>query len=277
MVHILSWGDGMKRLFCCLLMMAGLLFPANAEDFSLTLMPPEEADGFSMEVLSVKETRKEYRVFIYHTHTYESYDPSDGNTYQSTEQWRTADPDYNMIRVGEEMKKMLESAGIYVTHDTTAYEPPKLSTAYGRSLEGVKAAAVQGYDLYIDLHRDAYSAGNGPNTMEMDGKKAARVLFLIGQGASFDGAEKPEWEKNHRAAKWISDEMNAELSGISRGVSLKSGRYNQHAATPCILIEMGNNQNTLTEVLETVPCLCRGICSFFDNMDLQETPEDDIL
>lgn len=262
---------------CWLLVLAGVLIPVNAEDFSLDLLPPEESAGFSMEVIAVKETKREFRVFIYHTHTFESYDPSDGNTYQSTEKWRTADADYNMIRVGAELKKQLESAGIYVTHDVTDYEPPKLSTAYSRSLEGVRKAAEEGYDLYIDLHRDAYLAGNGPNTMELDGEKMARVLFLIGQGASFDGAEKPDWEGNHQAAKWISDEMNAEISGISRGVSLKSGRYNQHAATPSILIEMGNNQNTLTEVLRTVPILSRGICSYFDNMDLQEMPEDDIL
>lgn len=277
MMHILSWGDGMKGVLCCLLILAGVLLPVHAEDLSLELMPPEETEGFSMEVIAVRETKKEYRVYIYHTHTYESYDPSDGNTYQSTEKWRTADADYNMIRVGEELKSQLESAGVYVTHDTTAYEPPKLSTAYGRSLEGLRKATAEGYDLYIDLHRDAYSAGNGPNTMEKEGKKVARVLFLVGQGASFDGPEKPDWEKNHRAAKWISDEMNAEISGVSRGVSLKSGRYNQHAATPCILIEMGNNHNTLSEALGTVPILCRGICSYFDNMDLQETPEDDIL
>lgn len=277
MVHILSWGDGMKTVLCCLLVLAGIFFPVRAEDVYLELLPPEETDGFTLEVISVRETKKDFRVFIYHTHTYESYDPSDGNTYKSTEKWRTADADYNMIRVGAELKKQLESAGIHVTHDVTAYEPPKLSTAYGRSLEGLQKAAAEGYDLYIDLHRDAYSAGNGPNTVEKNGEKAARVLFLIGQGASFDGTEKPDWEKNHQAAKWISDEMNAELSGISRGVSLKSGRYNQHAAVPCILIEMGNNHNTLTEVLRTVPILSRGICSYFDNMDLQETPEDDIL
>lgn len=266
-----------KAYVCCILILAMIWMPVSAEEILLTLTPPEVEEGFTLEVVSVRQKQKDFRVFIYHTHTYESFDPSDGNTYQSTEKWRTADADYNMIRVGKELKTQLENAGIHVTHDTTAYEPPKLSTAYARSLEGLQTAVKEGYDLYIDLHRDAYSAGNGPNTMELEGKKMARVLFLIGQGASFDGAEKPDWEKNHRAAKWISDAMNAEITGISRGVSLKSGRYNQHAATPCILIEMGNNQNTLTEVIHTLPYLCQGICSYFDNMDLQETNEDGIL
>ena len=93
-----------------------------------------------------------------------------------------------MIRVGAELKKVLEDAGVFVTHDVTAYEPPKLSTAYGRSLEGLKKAVEEGYDLYIDLHRDAYSEGKGPNTVSRDGKAIARVLFLIGKGDSFDGA-----------------------------------------------------------------------------------------
>lgn len=244
----------------------GLMFPISAEEISLTLLPPDVPDGFTLEVVSVQQPKREYRVFIYHTHTYESYNPADGNAYKSTETWRTADENYNMIRVGRELKQQLEAAGVSVTHDTTDYEMPKLSTAYGRSLTGLKKAAEEGYDLYIDLHRDAYSQGNGPNTMTKHDETLARVLFLVGQGASFDGEEKPDWEINHAAAKWISDEMNGELSGISRGVSLKSGRYNQHAAQPCILIEVGNNQNTLTEALAVTPLLCQGICSFLDQM-----------
>lgn len=256
----------MKGIFCCILMWL-MLLPAAAEEAVLTLTPPEEAEGFSLEVIHFQPPKRELRVFIYHTHTYESYDPSDGNQYIPTETWRTADADYNMIRVGQALKEQLEAAGISVTHDTTAYEMPKLSTAYSRSMDGLKKAAQQGYDLYIDLHRDAYSVGNGPNTVTADDVNMARVLFLVGQGASFDGLEKPDWETNHAAAKIISDEMNEAVTGMSRGVSLKSGRYNQHITTPCILIEVGNNQNTLTEALAVTPYLCRGICSFLDRAE----------
>lgn len=234
------------------------------------LQPVAAEEGFSLEVVKMEKPRRNFRVYIYHTHTYEAYTMTEETQYNQTERWRTADGEYNMIRIGAELKKELEAAGVSVTHDQTAYEPPKLSSAYARSLEGLEKAREAGYDLYIDLHRDAYSMGNGPNTMERDGQKIARALFLIGQGASFEGEEKPDWEQNFQAAKWISDEMNGCLSGLSRGVSLKSGRYNQHGAEPCILIEAGNNENTLEEALLLMPYVAQGILSYFDHLELQE-------
>lgn len=260
----------MRRVLVCVALFflwMCIPFLAECEEIQVELAAPERKDGFSVEVISVQQPKRVFRVYIYHTHTYEAYENVNG--YAETEKWRTEDEKFNMIRVGAELKKALEDAGVFVTHDVTAYEPPKLSTAYGRSLEGLKKAVEEGYDLYIDLHRDAYSEGNGPNTVSRDGKAIARVLFLIGKGDSFDGAEKPDWEQNGRAARWISEQMNEEISGLSRGVALKSGRYNQHAAIPCILIEAGNNKNTLEEVLAAMPYVARGICSYFDNMELQ--------
>ena len=115
-----------------------------------------ENAGFTMEVISVSAIPKApRRVYIYHTHTYEAYEPDAENRYQQTEAWRTADERYNIVRVGEELARHLRAAGIEVNHNTTAYEPPRLSTAYSRSLEGITRAAEEGYDLYIDLHRDS--------------------------------------------------------------------------------------------------------------------------
>lgn len=250
-------------------------FSAARAEIQVDLTPAEGPEGFSVEVVAVETPKKDFRVYIYHTHTYEAYTMTEETEYAETETWRTADENHNMIRIGRELKGELEASGIFVTHNTTAFEPPKLSTAYARSLEALERE--EGYDLYIDLHRDAYSTGNGPNTVMQGEKSVARVLFLIGQGASFDGPEKPDWERNFAAAKWISDEMNAEISGLSRGVALKSGRYNQHAKVPCILIEVGNNRNTLSEALATVPFIARGICSYFDDMELPSEQKNAIL
>ena len=228
----------------------------------------ETTDGFSMEVLSVSSGQaKQKRVFLYHTHTYEAYEMDSENRYKATESWRTADHDYNMVRVGAELAERLREAGIFVTHDTTDYEPPRLSSAYSRSLEGLKKAAEEGYDLYIDLHRDSYSKGNGPNVIDVEGKPAARLLILIGQGTGSALDEKPDWETNEKAARKISDYLNARAENLCRGVSLKSGRYNQQAASPSMLIEVGNNKNTLPEALNAVEPLARAICQFFDSLE----------
>ena len=239
---------------------------ARAVSVDLTETAPPAV--FTLEVISV--SRPEHpirRVYIYHTHTYEAYEMETEKQYQPTEKWRTADPEYNVVRVGAELARLLQDAGITVTHDTTAYEPPKLSTAYSRSLEGLKAAASEGYDLYIDLHRDSYSRGNGSNTVPVDGRETARLLILIGQGTGTSFDERPDWEANERAARIISDAVNQRAEGLCRGVSLKSGRYNQQAATPSMLIEVGNNKNTLLEALNAMEPLARAICQYFDGLE----------
>ena len=221
--------------------------------------------GFTLEVIAVgdaRQTRK--RVFIYHTHTFEAYEQDAAEPYQPTERWRTADERYNMIRVGAELASQLRAAGLEVTHDTTDYETPRLSTAYSRSLKGVEKAAREGYDLYLDLHRDSYAKGNGPNTVTIDGFKTARLLILIGKGTGSNLDEKPDWRANERTAQAISDALNERAEGLCRGVSLKSGRYNQHAASPSMLIEVGNNKNTLKEALNAMGPLARAICLYFD-------------
>lgn len=261
-IFCIKWGQG-------ILVWILLLLSATASALEIDLETPIfPEDGFSLEVISVSNhQKKQKKIYIYHTHTYEAYKMDDEHFYTPTEKWRTADADYNVVRLGAELAKMLENAGFYVKHDTTAYEPPKLSTAYSRSLEGLKIAAQEGYDLYIDLHRDSYSKGNGPNSVESGGKALGRYLFLIGQGTGTGFDERPDWQANQKAAKAISDALNGQVSDLSRGVSLKSGRYNQQAATPCILIEAGNNENTLPEMLNTIPYLAQAICIYFDGLE----------
>lgn len=243
------------------------VWPAMAVSIDLSIPETAESSGFSLEVIAAaKTTQPARRVFIYHTHTYEAYEMDADNRYTPTETWRTADENYNMIRVGEELARWLRDAGINAVHDTTAYEPPRLSTAYARSLEELQAAAAEGFDLYIDLHRDSYSRNNGPNTVGKGGTAMARTLILIGKGTGTGFDERPDWEANQQAALRISEEMNQQVSGLCRGISLKNGRYNQQAATPSMLIEVGNNQNTLPEALAAMPYLAHAICAYFDGL-----------
>ena len=228
----------------------------------------ETLPDFRMEVVSVSVSKyRQKRVFLYHTHTCEAYEIDPDNRYVQTEKWRTADHNYSVVRVGEELRALLQSAGIYVTHDVNDYEMPRLSSAYARSLEGLREAAEAGYDLYIDLHRDSYSKGNGSNTVTVDGAETARLLILIGQGTGSSLDEKPDWETNRRVAQIISDALNERAEGLCRGVSLKSGRYNQQAATPSMLIEVGNNKNTLPEALAAAEPLARAICRYLDTLN----------
>lgn len=225
---------------------------------------PAETPGFAIEVLQM-ETPAVRRVLIYHTHTYEAFEQSGEKRYRETEKWRTADSEHNMIRVGEELAALLRSLGIEATHDTTAFEPPVLSTAYTRSLDMLerRAAAGERYDLYIDLHRDAYTASyGGSNTVSIGGTEVAKLMMLIGKGEGVTGQgydEKPDWKANLTIAQAITDDLNQQAPGLCRDVHIKSGRYNQHVAPACILVEAGNNKNTLAQVLAAMPYLADAI------------------
>lgn len=221
--------------------------------------------GFSIEVLAPEETPVPKRVLIYHTHTYEAFAQTPDNPYQETETWRTADEKHNMVRVGKELAALLRAYGLHVVHDETAFEPPVLSSAYSRSLAMLqnRQAAGECYDLYIDLHRDAFIASYpGGNTVNIGGVEVAKLMMLIGKGEGATGQgfdQKPDWQSNFLIAQRMTDCLQEQHADLCREVSVKSGRYNQHIAPCCILVEAGNNRNTLPQVLAAMPYLADAI------------------
>ena len=52
------------------------------------------------------------RVLIYHTHTHEAYEQTEADPYEALEAWRTADEEHSVVRVGEELAKLLRAAGL---------------------------------------------------------------------------------------------------------------------------------------------------------------------
>lgn len=234
--------------------------------FAQTPVPEATPEAqFTIRLLRSETENPRKRVLIYHTHTYEAYEQTPDDPYQETEKWRTADNAHNVVRVGEELAALLRGLGVEVVHDVTAFEPPNLSSAYTRSLEMLQGrqAAGERYDLYIDLHRDAYAESQtGPNTVSAGGVEAAKLMVLIGKGEGqtsegFD--QRPDWEANLAIAQTMTDCLNAQADGLCRDVCLKSGRFNQHVAVGCVLVEAGNNRNTLEEVLAAMPYLADAV------------------
>lgn len=201
------------------------------------------------------------RVLIYHTHTYEAFEQTEQNPYQETQQWRTQDPRHNMVRVGEELASLLRGMGVEVVHDPTAFESPDFNTSYARSLDMLLQRRAMGetYDLYVDVHRDAYLASQtGPNAVSVGDNAVARLMMLVGkgEGQTTEGyEEKPQWQDNLAIAQRITDSLNSQLPGLGKDVRIKSGRFNQHIAVGCLLVEVGNNRNTLEEALAAMPYL----------------------
>lgn len=96
-------------------------------------------------------------IIIFHTHTCESYTPTENFNYEMTGSYRTTDLNYSVARVGTELEKYLNEYGYNVIHDQTYHDYPTYSGSYGRSLTTVENILNSGSNaqLVIDLHRDA--------------------------------------------------------------------------------------------------------------------------
>jgi len=233
-------------------------------EFSYTVETPAPPVDTSLRVEVVRSTQAPpmtgKRVLIYHTHTWEAFEQEAGNRYQETEKWRSKDDAFNMVAVGNALTRALEALGCTVVHDETAFEPPDLSTAYQRSLEMLeeRQTAGESYDLYIDLHRDAVaSTSTLKRTVNVAGEEIARFMVLVGKGLGY--TEKPDWQANYAVAERLTQSMNRQVEGLCRDIKVKTGRFNQHIASCCVLIECGLNYNTLEEVMRGIPYLAQAI------------------
>lgn len=232
--------------------------PTLAQILDAGLSAPGDEPSLSLEGKSI---------FIYHTHTHESYAKQPDDDYVEISAYRTGDSDYSVVRVGEELARQLRALGAAVTHDSTDYEQDSLSTSYNRSLETLERLRGEGrtFDLWLDLHRDAYSeSGSGnPFSAEVDGAHVARLMVLLGTGEGTSGGEafdeKPDFERNLVWGQRLTDALEQVAPGITRPLMIKTGRYNQHISERCLLIEVGHNRNTLDQALGAMPYLTRAI------------------
>lgn len=250
-----------------LIVLAALACALGVQHLAAARNVPLTIEAISLQADESEAKEPLARVLIYHTHTWEAYEMTEQAQYTPTETWRTQDDRYNMVRVGEALADELTKLGFEVVHDKTAFEPPNLSSAYTRSLAMLeeRLAAGETYDYIFDVHRDAYSGlFNGSNCVTQDEQSMAYVMLLVGKGTGATGSgfdERPDWPKNLELAQSITDEMNAQAEGLCREVKIKTGRFNQHVSTGALLIEVGNNRNTLEEALAACPVIARAIAA----------------
>ena len=194
-------------------------------------------------------------VLIYHTHTCESYTPSETYNYAMTGNYRTTDLNYSVVRVGRELETCLQNKGFNVVHDETYHDYPSYSGSYERALETVKNLLYgKNTEIVIDLHRDAVGNGDtyGPTIM-VDGQRVAQIMFVIGTNGG--GLEHPNWQQNLKVAIKIQEVGNQMYPGLFRSIIIRNSRYNQHLAKGASIIEVGATANILDECLLSMQCL----------------------
>lgn len=153
-------------------------------------------------------TRKNDNILLYHTHTSETYSQSDGYHFDYTGTYRTTDPKYNMINIGDVLEKSLTSANFNVVHDTTPHDYGTYENAYTKSKVTLQnnLEKHKSFGMVIDVHRDAYADLTKKVSTQINGKEVAQLMFVMGIGAK--GYENPYWEDNLATALQIQKLAN---------------------------------------------------------------------
>ncbi len=194
-------------------------------------------------------------VLIIHTHGSEAYTMSGEDVYEESDPYRTEDPTQNVIRVGDELERILTAHGITVIHDRETYDYPSYNGSYTRAWESITEylAANENIKVVIDLHRDALVGDDGTvyKTVADVGDLPCAQVMLI-SGSDYSGLNHPEWRKNLSFALKLQAEMVKNYPTLARPLSISEYRYNQNATTGSLIVEVGTNGNTLQEALTAV-------------------------
>lgn len=192
-------------------------------------------------------------VLLYSTHTCESFLQEDTDWYYTDDDFRSTDPDESIVAVAAEAAKVIEAGGFGVIHDTTVHDYPAFSGCYQRSMETIQKnlEAYPTIQITVDVHRDAFGEEEDGTrykpVAEIDGKDAAQIMILAGCDLSEDPLF-PDWKENLHLALRLQQKGESLFPGLYRPLYFAQRNYNMHASHGSILVEVGTEVNTMSEV-----------------------------
>ena len=147
-------------------------------------------------------------IIIFHTHTCESYTPTEKFSYLASGNFRTVDMNYSVARVGSELTNYLEGKGFAVLHLMDLHDYPAYNGSYNRSYSTVSNALKNNSSsLVIDLHRDAVgSKSDYAPAVYIGEEKVAQLMFVIGTNGG--GLSHNNWNANLKLAIKIQQKAN---------------------------------------------------------------------
>lgn len=222
------------------------VFPSYSPKPITPVAPPEPLPSEPGSVRHRGPTKgwgDEPLVFIYHSHSSEAYRLTSGTDHA----WGS---DEGVITVGDALTKALsERYNIPVIHSRKIHDYPVWREAYSNSQKTVCESLEKfpSIEMVFDIHRDAAtSISGGPASIEIDGRRAARV-FVVVTTDKF-GLPHPNWRENLAFAYYLNAKMDEMYPGLSRGINTRDdARWNQHVHSRAVILEIGSEENTRQE------------------------------
>ena len=187
----------------------------------------QAASGYA--ALPAVSKGKKPTIAVYHTHSDESYVPSDGK--------ESTPGNGGIYDVGASFVQQLRSMGFDVQYNKQNHNPHDIN-AYHRSRKTASTLLKRGPDAIIDIHRDAVPPGEYQTTVK--GQKATKVKLVVGR-------TNPNMKTNMEFARNLKATMDKNAPGLSNGIFIGKGDYNQDLSPRAILAEVGAHTNSKEE------------------------------
>ncbi len=164
-------------------------------------------------------------VAIYVTHSDESYIPGDGT--------ESIEGDGGIYDVANAFAAQLKAHDFNVVFNDNNHNPHDIN-AYNRSRKTATNLLKNNPIAIFDVHRDAIPAEQYEGKVK--GKDVTKIKLVVGR-------TNPNSKTNLEFAKKIKAVMDEKKSGLSNGIFLGKGDYNQDLSPRALLIEVGSHEN----------------------------------
>lgn len=172
-------------------------------------------------------TQKQGPIAIYHTHSDESYLPTDGTSSKERKG--------GIIDVGDVLAKAFVKNGVPAVHSDTEHVPHD-ALAYDRSRRtAVQLLREKQPSVLLDVHRDAVPREE--YATEINGQGVTKIQLVVGR-------ENPNFEASNNFAKQIKKAVDRRYPGFVKGIFYGKGKYNQDLTPKLMLLEFGTNTNS---------------------------------
>lgn len=193
-----------------------------------------------------KEIPKEPLIYIYNTHQLEKYSTANIEEYDVVPNVMMASYILREKLYENGIPALVENANVSEFLQTNNWN---YASSYKVTKLLMQDAKEKNPSLsyFIDLHRD--SVKKSISTTTINNKSYAKILFIV-------GLENPNYEKNLAITERVQKLLEEKYPGITRSIYKKQGPgvngvYNQDFHENTILIELGAEENTIDEVLNS--------------------------
>ncbi len=166
------------------------------------------------------------QVAIYHTHSDESYVPTDGSANIPARG--------GIFKVGSSLAQEFKAKGVSVVDDKTPHEPHD-ANAYHRSRKTAVKLMQKKPIALLDVHRDGV-----PDPAfywkQLQGEQITKVRLVVGR-------QNPNMATNLQFAKTVKAYMDKHKPGLIKGIFIGHGDYNQDLSPRALLLEVGTHTN----------------------------------